>query len=109
MASIYTAWKKTDGPAKYYGGETEIHLGDRVQVRELFRKREGIVNYVPGISPTHGEMEHDGLYWVGVAYPGGAFTGILVDPDTGCTLKKMIFLDRGAADIATPLPPEPFE
>ena len=109
MATIHTAWKKTDGPVRYHGGQPEMRLGDRVEVRGLFRKRRGIVNYVPGISPPHGEMEHNALYWVGISFERGDFTGVIVDPDTGCTKKKMVFLERGAAEAATPLPPEPFE
>ncbi|MGC4073570.1 MAG: hypothetical protein QM760_13850 [Nibricoccus sp.] len=109
MATIHTAWKKTDGPVKYYGGQPEVLLGDRVEIRGFFRKRRGIINYVPGISTPHGEMEHNALFWVGISFSGGEFTGMLVDPDTGCTLKKMAFLERGAEQEATPLPPEPFE
>ncbi|MBL8470282.1 MAG: hypothetical protein JNM98_00660 [Rhodocyclaceae bacterium] len=109
MATIHTAWKKTDGPVRYHGGQPDTRLGDRVEIRGWFRKRRGIVNYVPGISPPHGEMEHNLLYWVGVSFERGDFTGILVDPDTGCVLKKVVFLERGAADAAKPLPPEPFE
>jgi hypothetical protein len=109
MASIYTAWKKSDGPAKYHGGQTDIRLGDQVELRGLFRKRRGIVYYVPGISELHGEMEHNGLYWVGVSFPNGSFTGIVVDPDSGCLGKKVQFLERGPASAAKPLPSEPFE
>jgi hypothetical protein len=109
VASIYTAWKKTDGPAKYHGGEMDIQVGDHVELRGLFRKRQGIVNYVPGISEPHGEMEHNGLYWVGVSFSNGSFTGLVIDPDTGCLQKKVQFLGRGPAEAARPLPPEPFE
>jgi len=86
-----------------------VRLGDQVEIRGLFRKRRGVINYVPGISPPHGEMEHNALFWVGISVPDGGVIGILVDPDTGCTLKKIVFLERGAAEAATPLPPGPFE
>ena len=39
MATIHTAWKKTDGPVRYHGGQTEVQLGDEVEIRGLFRKR----------------------------------------------------------------------
>jgi hypothetical protein len=94
---------------RYYGGSVDVQLGDRVEVRGLFRKRQGIVNYVPGISTTHGEMEHNGLYWVGISFSDESFTGIIVNSDTGCIKKKILFWERGPADAATPLPPEPFE
>jgi hypothetical protein len=109
MASIYTAWKKTDGPVRYHGGQQAVLLGDRVESRGLFRKRRGVINYVPGVSQPHGEMEHNGLHWVGISFAGGAFSGVVVDPDSGCIQKKIVFLERGAAEAATPLPPEPFE
>lgn len=109
MATIHTAWKKTDGPVRYYGSQTEMRLGDQVEIRGWFRRRRGVINYVPGISPPHGEMEFNGLHWVGISFDRGRFTGILVDPDTGCTLKKLAFVERGAAGFAEPLPPEPFE
>jgi len=109
VATIHTAWKKTDGPVRYHGAQNQVRLGDRVEMRGLFRKRHGVINYVPGISPVHGEMEHNGLYWVGVSFLDGTFTGIIVDPDTGCIRKKVVFLERGVAETAPPLPPEPFE
>jgi hypothetical protein len=70
----------------------------------MFRKRLGVVNYVPGISAVHPEMEHGGLYWVGITFDNGTFTGVLVDPDMGCTLKKLILLSRGEGDAIPPLP-----
>jgi hypothetical protein len=109
MATIATAWKKSDGPVRYYGGKVDVRPGDLVEVGWLFRKRRGVVNYVPGISGPHGEMEHGGLYWVGVSLSNGTIIGTVADPDTGCLRKKVAFLERGAVDAATPLPPEPFE
>ena len=109
MATIHTAWKKTDGPVRYHDGQTEVRPGDQIELRGWVRRRRGVVNYVPGISPPHGEMEHNALFWVGIAFASGGFTGILVDPDTGCVLKKVVFVARGPAEAATPMPPEPFE
>lgn len=94
---------------RYHGGEPEVRLGDRVEVRFWFRKRRGVINYVPGISPVHGEMEHNLLHWIGVSMEHGDFSGILVDPDTGCVLKQVLFLERGAVDVTKHLPPEPFD
>lgn len=104
MATIETAWRKTDGPAHYHGAEVAVELGDRVEYRGVFRKRRGVVNYVPGISAVHPEMEHGGLHWVGISYDNGIFTGVLVDPDTGCTLERLVFLSRGEGDAIPPLP-----
>ena len=76
MATFETAWKKSDGPVRYHGSERTVELGDRVTVRCLFRRRPGAVNYVPGISPVHDEMEHGALHWVGIAFDRGTFTGV---------------------------------
>ena len=104
MATIETAWRKTDGAACYYAGKVAIELGDRVECRGLFRTRRGCVNYVPGISAVHPEMEHGGLYWVGVSFDNGTFSGILIDPDTGCAQKKLRFVERGKPGNVPPLP-----
>ena len=109
MATAETAWKKTDAPVRYHGGSVTVQLGDRVEVRGLFRTRLGAINYVPGISPPHDEMEHNSLYWVGIAVDNGTFTGVVVDPDTGCTRKELVFLDRGPMSTVAPIPPAPFE
>ena len=109
MATVETAWKKSDGPVLYHGGERTVELGDRIQLRGLIRKRLGRVNYVPGISETHAEMEHNALYWVGLAFDNGTFTGIVVDPDTGWLLRKVVLIERGAAGEAKALPEAPFE
>jgi hypothetical protein len=109
MATAETAWKKSDGPVRYHGGGVAVELGDRVQVRGWFRTRLGSVNYVPGISPEHEEMEHNLLYWTGVAMDDGTFTGVLVDPDTGRTRKLLVFVERGSMESVTSVPRAPFE
>ena len=109
MATIETAWKKSDGTVLYHGGQRTVELGDRIQLRGLIRRRLGRVNYVPGISETHAEMEHNALYWVGIAFDSGTFTGIPVDPDTGWVLRKVVFIERGPAEAANALPEAPFE
>lgn len=109
MATFATAWKKSDGPVRYHDSQAETRPGDRVEVRGWIRRRKGTVNYVPGISEPHEEMEHNALFWVGIAFDNGTITGILVDPDTGRLLKKVVFLERGPAHEAPPLPKAPFE
>ena len=109
MATVETAWKKSDGPVHYHGGTVPTLLGDRIELRGWIRRRRGVINYVPGLSPPHAEMEHNALHWVGIALENGTFTGILVDPDTGQVLKKVVFLGRGSIDSLAPLPHAPFE
>jgi hypothetical protein len=109
MATYQTAWKKSDGPVRYYGGGVEIEVGDRIELCGWFRRRRGTVNYVPGLSKAHPEMEHHSLYWVGVALDNGVFTGVIVDPDTGCTRKNIAFLKRGTVGTLAPVPDAPWE
>ena len=109
MATLQTAWKKSDGSVRYFNSDREVQLGDRVELRGLLRKRHGSVNYVPGISDPHPELEHNALFWVGLAMDNGTITGALVDPDTGCTRKNLTFLERGPTDSVEPVPEAPWE
>lgn len=109
MATAETAWKKSDGPVRYSCGTREVVLGDRILLKGLLRRRDGSVNYVPGLSHLHSEMEHNSLYWVGIAFDDGTFTGVLVDPDTGRVPKKVIFLERGEGSGPRALPEAPFD
>jgi hypothetical protein len=109
LATLETAWKKTDGPVRYFENNIEVELGDRVELRGWFRKRSATVNYVPGISEYHPEMEHNALYWVGLAFDNGTFSGAIVDPDTGCTRKRLVFLGRGSMNSVEPIPEAPWE
>jgi hypothetical protein len=54
-------------------------------------------------------MEHNALHWVGIALDNGTFTGVLVDPETGCTLKQLVFVGRGSMDGVAPVPEAPFD
>lgn len=109
MATLETAWKKTDGPVRYFGGDVEVLPGDRVMVKGWFRRRYATVNYVPGISDFHPEMEHNALYWVGLAFDSGIQSGAIVDPDTGCTRRRVVFIDRGDPQAVEPLPAAPWQ
>ena len=109
MAAVETAWKKSDGPVRYFGGEVTAQIGDRIELRGRFRKRRGILNYVPGISVPHPEMEHHALHWVGIALDNGTFTGVLVDPETGWTRKLLVFVGRGSMDGVASVPEAPFD
>jgi TonB family protein len=37
MATLETAWRKSDGPVSYNGGKTTVELGDRIQLRGWLR------------------------------------------------------------------------
>lgn len=86
---------------RYFGGQTEVRLGDRVE-SSLFwiLKRRGKVTYVPGISPKQDDFEHHGLRWVGILTDQGTLFGTLVDPQSNTLLRRVKFLHRD--DSTTP-------
>lgn len=93
------------GFALYGDGTTQILPGDQVELRvwaHLFKKEQGIVNYVPGISKLNRGMEHGGLTWVGIRLQDGMVVGHLVDPKTKRLKKGIRFLRRGFTEDLPP-------
>jgi len=109
LATIETAWRKGGKPIRYYSSQINVELGDVVELRVWFRWRRGIINYVPGISEPHSEMEHNALFWVGIARDDGRFTADIVDPDTGCTRNIIRFVSRGDANDLPLVPEAPWQ
>ena len=109
MVTAENAYTKEDGPVSYHLGHTTVELGDYVILRGWLRKKRGVVNYVPGISFPHDEMEHNSLYWIGIQLDKGTFTGVVVEPDTGCVRKKVQFVSRGNAENLTSIPEAPWD
>lgn len=93
-------------PVCYHGGTVPVLLGDVVSVRLLFRRCEGRVVYVPGISPTNPEMDFNGLVYVGIRVPGKAMMGITVLPDTYTIKKSVQFLRRDPNGRFEPVKPD---
>lgn len=79
---------------KYYQTNTPVQLGDVVQIRIFFVRRQGVVTYVPGISKKRSALEYNGLTWVTIQEDRGSHLATVVDPDTGF-LKKVRFVRRG--------------
>ena len=67
---------------RYFDSERRVELGDHVQLRVLFRKTVGRVNYVPGLSPPNPDIDFGGLFRIGIALPNRGFTYVHVDPDS---------------------------
>jgi hypothetical protein len=86
-------------PAPHYESGEPVLLGDRVRFKVwlFFWKGwiEGVVNYVPGISPRRTELERDGLKWIELKGPDETI-GSLIDPETGI-VKKVRFVGRADA------------
>jgi hypothetical protein len=73
-------------PKAIYESGEEVLLGDAVQVKTLLLFwrgwRDGVVDYVPGISRKKNELEHGGLKWVSVKVKDGTIDPLVL-PDTG--------------------------
>lgn len=78
---------------RYFASEVPVQLGDHVTLRVLFRRREGRVTYLPGVTSPRSQIDFGGLFRVGVTTPRGWFIGCHVDPDS-LDLKKGIALVR---------------
>jgi hypothetical protein len=46
----------------YHGTKDEVRIGDHVRIRRLCRSSiDGVVAYIPGISPANRSIEFDGI------------------------------------------------
>jgi hypothetical protein len=84
-------------PVLYADKKTHVEVGDAVVYRAMltpWRRRNGRVSYVPGISKFNPEMEYNGLAWIGVAGDDGRFRGVLVDPESNCVKRSVQFVAR---------------
>lgn len=88
----------------YHDGKTEVRLGDEVSARDVFFRRDGRVNYLPGVSKKNRNMEHGGLCWVGIKFQRGTYTGTIVDPKS-FKLKKSIRFLRRSTELVQELGP----
>ena len=91
-------------PIKYFDASTDVKLGDRVQLRVLFRRRSGRVVYVPGISLMNPEFEYNGMRWVGIRLDDRSLVATPILTNTGNLKKKIVFLQRddSPADVIGP-------
>lgn len=81
---------------RYFETGEPARLNDKVLVKRLFFfKTEGIMVYVPGISPPHPEMEIEGLKYIGVQMPGASIYSVPVDPSTNELPANIRLIDRG--------------
>jgi hypothetical protein len=92
---------------RYANSAETVELGDHVTYRSMlfwWKWKPGRVSYIPGVSPRHPEMEHDGLTWVGIAGADGTYHPILVEPDSSLLQKTVRFTRR--TDGGTLLTPD---
>jgi len=96
-------------PIYYYGGTIEVQLGDEVSARDFLLRKNGRIAYLPGVSKKNRNMEYDGLSWVGIRFPGGTFSGSIVDPVSFQLKKSICFLRRSSEPVKELEPDEDFE
>lgn len=78
----------------YHDRTTPVQLGDHVLTRVWFRKRQGRVVYVPGVSAFNPNLEYNGLSWVGIRLADGSFVSTVVDPDGAFLVHKEALVRR---------------
>jgi hypothetical protein len=84
----------------YYNDcQTPVKLGDVVEKRIFFRKRQGRVVYLPGVSQLNKEMNYNGLEYVGVKIEGGPMVATLVDPEGHFLQSKIRFVKRDVSAV----------
>jgi hypothetical protein len=80
----------------YYGTDIEVRLGDRVQIRRLFRKPlAGVVCYIPGLSPPVDELEDSSMGEWAIRHPDGSITRMIYLPSRAQPPKSNVFVSRG--------------
>ncbi len=89
---------------RYYATDHEVRLGDQVELRVLFRRREGRVVYVPGVSPLNPEFEYNGMRWVGIRLSDRSLVATPVLHKLNELKKKVRFVqrDESPCDFITP-------
>lgn len=77
----------------YYGTREEVRLGDRVQIRRWFRRSlAGVVCHIPGVSPTHRELQRE---WA-VQLEDGSLRVMVYSPDEAQPQRKITLVGRGS-------------
>jgi hypothetical protein len=90
----------------YYGTQIEVELGDRVRFKRWFRSDlEGIVCYIPGISPKHRELEHGNIKKWATRVPDGTVFATIYCPDRVQPKKNLVFVARSADPGINPKTP----
>lgn len=84
----------------YFGTNEEVRLGDRVRIRRWIRKDlEGVVCYIPGVSPKHPELNSKDMPQWAIRIADGSLLLIGYAPDhrLGQPDRSVILVARGSA------------
>lgn len=83
----------------YWATESEVQLGDIVEVKRLFKKHRGVVAYIPGLSPRRDDLENEeGREWL-IRLDRGDYLSMGYEEERppGKYRKNIKLLSRGAA------------
>ena len=81
------------GPMPRYVDGQEVQLGDLVQIRRWWKKHDGEIVYVPGISRRQPELEHGGIGMIRVRCTDFELI-MTVDPSTNVICGKIALVRR---------------
>lgn len=84
----------------YSDKETEVQIGDHVQVSWLyFIRKTGRVVYVPGQSRRNERFIGQGFEQVGVDVPNGPLVSAIINPDSNSLGKNVRFIKRDSSPV----------
>jgi hypothetical protein len=80
----------------YRDTQIEVQLGDVVRIKRWFRNDlEGVVCYLPGISPKHPEMEYEDVQQWGIRGADGSVIVACYAPEQLQPKRNIVFVRRG--------------
>lgn len=78
---------------KYSTGE-QLMLGDKIQYKSFFLKKEATITYVPGISKRDPELESEGIVMSLMKKSNGDSYTLTIDPKTNIPCGSIVLLSR---------------
>ena len=83
---------------RYHATEIDLHLGDHLTYRRLFRRVPGRVCYLPGESQAHPEMEYRGVKRWAIELEDGTVISWLFSPELQEPSSRIRFERRADED-----------
>jgi hypothetical protein len=81
----------------YHGTTVDVQLGDVIIKKRFLRKGiEGVVAYIPGISPLNDELEYNGMKQWLMKMSDGTYRMAIYDPARCQPGKSIKFIRRGS-------------
>ena len=82
----------------FYTTGEEVRLGDRIRIKRMIRRdQEGVVCYLPGISPRHPELEYEYVQQWAIKLDDGTVLAFGYNPKKFQPKKHIILLGRTQA------------